>query len=234
MSIRYKTRYRASTVSLIAALTLSGGFLTACGSGGGHEATAVAAHGHAHPAAHPTAQVSAEVALYTTMRTLWDEHMEWTWSTVVAFAADSPALQPTIDRLLRNQADIGNAVAPYYGEDAAKRLTELLTTHIEEAVPVLTAAKAGDKVALNKATRAWYANARDIADFLAHANPNWSRHDMRLMMRTHITQTLAYAGSVLGGDFKAAIATFDEAQTHMGGMADMLSQGLIEQFPDKF
>ena len=149
------------------------------------------------------------------MRTLWDQHMQWTYDTVVAFAANSPGLQPTIDRILSNQVDIGNAIAPYYGEAAATQLTDLLTTHIKEAVPVLTAAKAGDTPALNKAVQAWYANAQDIADFLAKANPNWKKGDMRNMMKSHITQTIGYASDILTGNYAKAISDYDTAQAHM-------------------
>jgi hypothetical protein len=42
-------------------------------------------------------------------------------------------------------------------------LTSLLRAHILEAVPVLVAAKAGDKAKLTQALDAWYANARQIA-----------------------------------------------------------------------
>jgi hypothetical protein len=139
-----------------------------------------------------------------------------------------------VTRLLRNQADIGNAVAVYYGADAGKQLSDLLSTHINDAVPVLTAAKAGDTAALNRAVTEWYANAQDIADFLASANPNWKQNDMRQMMKTHITQTIGYAGDVIGGHYDAAVTKYDEAEAHMTEMADMLSAGLIEQFPKKF
>lgn len=229
MPIHHKARYRASAASLIAVLALTGGALTACGSEDAAQPAAASAHDH-----DKTYDESAQTALHSAMRTLWAQHMEWTYATVVAFAADSPGLQPTIDRLLRNQVDIGNAVAPYYGQDAAKQLTDLLSTHITDAVPVLTAAKAGDKAALNKAVETWYANAQDIGDFLANANPNWAQVDMRNMMKTHITQTIAYASDVLTGDFSAALTKYDDAESHMTDMADMLSQGLIEQFPTKF
>ena len=129
---------------------------------------------------------------------------------------------------MANQADIGDAVASFYGADAGDQLTALLQTHINQAVPVLQAAKAGDPDALDEALDDWYANARDIADFLSAANPrNWDRHAMREMMETHITQTTAYAGAVLGGDYQGAIAIYDEARAHMSDMADTLSAGVV-------
>lgn len=251
-------RPRLVATSLMAAAVLAGSLVAACSSGASAEApastpvsqsTAVAAASpsashHAASPADPYASASApaatdasatnERALYSAMRTLWAQHMEWTYSTVVAFATNEPALQPTVTRLLQNQKDIGAAVVPYYGQAAGDQLAALLSAHIEDAVPVLTAAKAGDKPALDTALTQWYANAQQIADFLASANPDWDQTDMREMMKTHITQTTAYASDILNGDWTAAIAAFDEAEAHMTEMADMLSQGIIAQFPDKF
>lgn len=234
MSIRRTSRSRTSVVSLIVALAvaLSGGALLTAYAAAGDSGSVTSTSTHRH--ADPATDVPAQTALFSAMRTLWMQHMEWTYATVVAFAGDSPALQPTMDRLLRNQADIGNAIAPFYGEQAAAKLTDLLTTHIKQAVPVLTAAKAGDQAGLRKAVDAWYRNAKDIADFLAKANPAWPKGDMRDMMETHITTTIGYAGDVLAGNYAGAITTYDQAEAHMIEMADMLSQGLIAQFPDRF
>jgi hypothetical protein len=219
---------RGSAVAAAAVLALSGGALSACGSEASASTHASSTHANQH------ADSSAVTALHAAMRTLWAQHMEWTYATVVAFAGDSPALQATMDRLLRNQSDIGTAVAGYYGADAGQRLTDLLTTHIEDAVPVLTAAKAGDNAALDDAVAAWYANAQDIADFLASANPAWKKGEMRQMMKGHITQTIAYASDVLGGKYADAVTRYDEAESHMVEMADMLSDGIVAQFPARF
>lgn len=180
------------------------------------------------------ADKSAEAALYSAMRTLWGQHMFWTYATVVEFADASPALGATMARLQRNQDDLGNAIKPYYGDDAGNKLAELLHTHISQAVPVLEAAKAGDKPALNKSVEAWHVNAREIADFLAGANPNWPQDALRDMMKAHIDTTVAYAGAVIGQNYPDAITTFNEAEAHMLHMADVLSRGIIAQFPDKF
>lgn len=229
MSIHHAVTYRTYAFSLIAAMALSGGLLAGCSTNIGHEP----------PAAHPVMAVdstanSAQIALHSAMRTLWAEHMQWTYDTVVAFAADSTGLNATIGRILQNQVDIGNAIAPYYGDAAATQLTALLTTHIKDAVPVLVAAKAGDTAALDTAVAAWYANAQEIGDFLATANPNWKQADMRDMMKSHITQTIGYATDLLTGDYAKAITDYDAAEAHMVQMADMLSTGIIAQFPDKF
>jgi hypothetical protein len=175
-----------------------------------------------------------QIALYTTMAHLWDQHMEWTYATVVAFAEGAPALTPTLNRLLQNQVDIGNAIKPFYGDKAGDQLTALLKEHITEAVPVLTAGKAGDSAALTTAVAAWYANANKIGDFLAAANPNWNKTDMESMMQLHITQTIAYASDALTGDYTKAIADYGLAEQHMQEMSDMLSAGLIRQFPKNF
>ena len=39
---------------------------------------------------------------------------------------------------------------------------------------------------------------------------------------------------MLSGDYGGAIAAYDDAQGHMADMADMLSEGIISQFPKNF
>ncbi len=224
---------RSSLAALTCALALTGSALVACGSGDASAGTAPSSADAAAEAAADAHADDARIALYSTMRSLWGQHMEWTYATVLAFATDGPELEATIARLLENQSDIGAAVATYYGEEAGDRLTELLTTHINEAVPVLTAARAGAEADLGKAVTAWYANARDIADFLASANPDWRQADLRQMMRAHITQTITYASDIIGGDYAAAIRDYGVAEAHMFEMADMLSHGIADQFPDR-
>jgi hypothetical protein len=176
----------------------------------------------------------AQIALYDTMRQLWTDHMQYTVMTVDSFFHNNDALQPRLNRLLQNQKDLGAAIVPYFGQDAGNKLTDLLTTHIKQAVPVLTAAKSGDQAALKKASDDWYANAKEIADFLSAANPeNWPTSATEPMMKTHIDQTTTYSVDLLKGDYAKAITDYDAAFSHMMEMADTLSQGVIAKFPDK-
>jgi hypothetical protein len=176
----------------------------------------------------------AEVNLYDALRQLWSDHMQYTVMTVDAFFHNNSALQPRLNRLLQNQKDLGAAIVPYFGQDAGNKLTDLLTTHINQAVPVLTAAKSGDQAALQKAENDWYANAKEIADFLSAANPdNWPASATEPMMKTHIDQTTTYAVDLLKGNYAQAVTDYDAAFTHMMSMSDTLAQGIIAKFPDK-
>jgi hypothetical protein len=175
-----------------------------------------------------------KVELRGAMQKLWSDHMQWTFATVDAFFHNPKGVDAQLNRLLQNQKDIGAAVVPFYGHAAGDQLTKLLTTHIQQAVPVLTAAKNGDQQGLKKALDDWYANAREIADFLSKANPNWKQEDLRSMMKTHIDQTTAYSVDLLKEDYTSAVKKYDEANNHMKTMADELSTGIIKQFPGKF
>jgi hypothetical protein len=169
------------------------------------------------------------------MRKLWEDHITWTRLVIVSLANDLPDTQTTVDRLLQNQVDIGNAVKPFYGEAAGDQLTALLTDHIVIAAEVIQAAKAGDTAAFDDALARWYENGDDIAEFLNAANPdNWPLEEMKEMMREHLDLTLQEAGTYLGGDFAASVAAYEDVHVQALEMADMLSSGIIRQFPSKF
>jgi hypothetical protein len=189
------------------------------------------------PAAQPTAaeQSKAAIALNQTMRKLWEEHVTWTRLYIVSALSGLPDAQPTADRLLRNQDDIGNAMKPFYGAAAGDQLTALLRTHITQAADLVKAAKAGDNAALGKAKNAWFANADDIATFLSQANPkNWPADQVKAMMHTHLDQTIAEATDHLKGNTTQEIADYDAIENHILKLADTLSTGIVAQYPNKF
>ncbi len=189
-------------------------------------------------AAVPHGAVGARAAFHDAMRQLWEDHIVWTRQYIVSAATEAGDLAdigPTTDRLLANQTDIGNALKPFYGEVAGNQVTALLRDHILTAAQLIAAAKAGDATGVEAASTAWYANAHDIAVALNGLNPDqWELADLDAMMKDHLDLTLDEAVARLQGRYADDIVAYDLVHAEILSMADMLSDGIIAQFPSQF
>jgi len=57
---------------------------------------------------------------------------------------------------------------------------------------------------------------------------------MQQMMKEHLDLTLAEAVAHLSGNYAGSVADYDKVHVQILGMADMLSLGIINQFPKQF
>jgi hypothetical protein len=187
-------------------------------------------------AVHHSPMLTAKaVALRMDMRKLWEDHITWTRLAIISLTTDSPDTQATVDRLLQNQTDIGNAIKPYYGKAAGNELTRQLRAHILIAADVIAAAKAGDSAKLADAQARWVKNADQIARVLHSVNPRyWKLGAMKAEMHRHLDLTTQEAVARLQGNWTADVAAYDKVHQHILHMSDMLSQGITKQFPARF
>ena len=172
--------------------------------------------------------------LKSDMRKLWEDHITWTRNVIFNIIDDLPGTTEAVNRLLQNQVDIGKAIKPFYGEAAGNQLAALLHEHITIAAELLTALKTNNTAAFDDANTRWYANAESIADFLSAANPNWPLQEMNEMMREHLDATAAEALARKNQDYTADIAAYDNVHNQILQMSDMLTEGIIKQFPNMF
>ena len=172
--------------------------------------------------------------LVLALRDLWVDHTGWTRNYIISFIAGLPGTNLVAERLLKNQEDIGNAIKPFYGDEATNELTSLLKDHIIGAVELLKAAKAGNTTGAAAAEKKWYENADQIATFLSKANPYWSKEALKNMLDNHLALTKAEAVARLTGNYAADIATYDKVRQEANMMSDALVDGIVKQFPNKF
>jgi hypothetical protein len=176
---------------------------------------------------------NTEMNLKTDMRKLWEDHIIWTRNYIISALANLEDVNAVAERLLNNQDDIGNAIKPFYGDDAGKKLSLLLRDHILIATEVVKAAKDDKKDDLKKASDKWYANADDITAFLSSANPHWAKKELQDMLYKHLELTTGEVVSRLKKDWKADINFYDQGHMHMLMFSDMLIDGIGKQFPEK-
>ncbi|HET9824727.1 MAG TPA: hypothetical protein VFP87_05305 [Chitinophagaceae bacterium] len=168
------------------------------------------------------------------MHKLWEDHVTWTRNVILNIIDDLPGTEQAVNRLLKNQDDIGNAIKPVYGDAAGTELTRLLREHITTAADLLKAAKAGNNAAFQDANKKWFSNADEISAFLSKANPHWKLEDMKKMMHDHLNLTTEEATARLKKDYDADVKAYDKVHEEILMMADMLTDGILQQFPDKF
>ena len=99
----------------------------------------------------------------------------------------------------------------------------------------MTAAIAADSAKVDAAAAKWSTNADEIATFLSAANPKaWPLPDAKSMMQDHLAATTAMVKARVAKDWDADIAAFEKVTEQAMHMADMLSDGIRGQFPEKF
>ncbi len=174
------------------------------------------------------------VDLRNAMRQLWEEHIVYTRNFIISALGGLEDTDKIAERLLRNQDDIGNAIKPIYGEEAGKKLSALLREHILIAADIVKAAKTGDNDGVTKGQKRWTENADEIAVFLSGANPNWPVQTLKNMLYVHLALTTTEVVSRLKKDWASDIEAYDKGHAHMLMFADVLTSGIVKQFPKKF
>jgi hypothetical protein len=193
-------------------------------------------HGH-YPIScwvYPGGISKSEFDLNNALRMLWEEHIVWTRLAIISIIGDMPDADVVINRLLRNPIDFEEALKPYYGAEKTSEFGDLLKDHLVIAAELVRAAKAGKSKEAADAEKRWYANADEIAAFLGRINPYWSKEEWKSMLHEHLALTKSEAVNILSKDYEAGVNVYDEIQRQALMMADVMRDGIVRQFPDKF
>ncbi len=174
------------------------------------------------------------IELKSNMTKLWEDHITWTRNVIFCVVDGLPGTKQAEKRLLQNQVEFGKLFTQYYGKDAGKFFTELLYDHINLATEVIKASKSGNTILLDEANKKWYANGREIAVFFNRINYNWKPAEMQTMMNDHLNLTYDEAIQRIKKDYDADVDAYEKLHREILMMSDMLSDGIIKQFPEKF
>lgn len=175
-----------------------------------------------------------KLALHDQMRLLWEQHIYWTRMVILSIVFGLPDEEYVTKRLLRNPKDFEEALKIFYDADIAEKFAELFTDHLVIAAELVKAAKAGDHAAAANAENRWYANADQITGFLGSINPYWQAQKWQEMLYDHLAMTKSEAVNILEGKYEDSIRIFEKIEKEALMMADVMSQGLMKQFPCLF
>lgn len=168
--------------------------------------------------------------LHDEWRSLWEQHVAWTRMVISGDVFNSPDLQYAINRLLRNPADMAAVIRTYYGESNANYFQMLIHDHLQIALDLVNAAKAGESEATAKLETRWYANADQIAHILSILNPYWREQVFKSMLHEHLALTKNEAVAIMNKNYPESIRLYDNIEQQALAMADAFANGIVRQF----
>lgn len=185
----------------------------------------------------PQATINSATAVNTRMalRDLWVEHIFWIRNYAMANQDGNQAQAATAqNEVVSNAKAIANSIAPLYGQPAADQLLTLLAGHWGAVKHYSDARVANNKADQQAAIAELSANAKSLAAFLAKANPYLPEPALQAMLSAHGAHHVTQIEQLAAKDYTGEAQTWQMMRTHILGLADALTAGLIKQFPDKF
>jgi hypothetical protein len=175
----------------------------------------------------------AEVELRSSMRALWELRAILLRDYIVSMMNNAKDADDARGSILKNASALGASIRPYYGYWANVILAGMLKKDVLLTGKVIRAAKAGNKKDLDKAKREWYANAQRLADFFAIPR-NQTIGDLTDILYKHLELVWGQIESMLRKDEARDLEYYERDRAHMLMFSDVLADGIIRQFPDRF
>lgn len=167
------------------------------------------------------------------MNLLWQQNSFWTRNLVLCVIDSLPGKDQAIWRLTKNHEEICELFNTYFGEEAKATLTELFYSSLNFELEVINASLT-DSILAKEALKKWQFSMAAIADQLFKYNSKWMLKDLKAVMNAQAEFTFQTIRQRLIRDYDLEVIAFDKLMMNTSRVSNMLSQGLIYQYPQKF
>ena len=171
-----------------------------------------------------------EMDLNNDMRHAWNDHNFWGNMFIISLFHALDNTDAVQMRLGTTPEEIAAVFEQFYSQPMVNQLRQLLAEHVRLAGELAEAMKAGNMERVTQLDNQLNQNADQIARMLANANSRYSYEELRQMLRTHLKLMKDTMSMELNGNHEGAIQSMDENGVHLMELADILTQGLVDQF----
>ena len=164
------------------------------------------------------------------MRQAWSQHNFWGNMFLVSLFHTLENLDAVKMRLEQSPEDIAAVFQRFYANPTVTQIRNLLAEHVRLAGEMANAMKSGNMERSAQLETQLNQNADQIARLLANANSNYDYEELRRMMRNHLNLMKDTMIAELDGDHSDAVRLMDDNEEQLMEMADILTEGLLQQF----
>ena len=168
------------------------------------------------------------------MRKILSDHIMSARAYSAAVIDSHPSASTIANRLMENEEDIGALFSDYYGMETGRQLTDLLKEHIRIEDQFVQAFKVNNQANITAAKNKWEANKKALVNLLVGANSNWSQAELASALEEHMTLLGETAQARINKQWQKEIENVDKTYGQILTVGDVIVDGIVKQFPDKF
>lgn len=163
------------------------------------------------------------------MRDLWIGHIFWIRSFVIStYYGDNAAAAVADKKVKANAGMMADSLRHYYGSKSAEEFSVLLDGHYSAVKDYLYAVLSEDTKAGEGAVRSLEANASEMAEFLASANPYFEGETVKDLFSAHVGHHMAQIDMVVAEDFAIEADVWVEMRKNVYKIADSMAASLVK------
>lgn len=181
-----------------------------------------------------SSEVIPKAELQMALRELWNGHVFWVRSYVIAsHYKDTKAAKAADGKAVANARALADAITPFYGKAASDQLFQLLAGHYGSIKEIMKSSYGGDARGKSAAMKKLTDNAEQIADFLDGANPNLPKATVLPLLMAHGGHHVQGIDAVNNSNFAEEAEVWDAMLSHIYAISDAMAGALAKQFPNK-
>ncbi len=162
------------------------------------------------------------------------EHVALTSEAVRVSYDGHDSSNEVIDELDKNSQELADVVGSFYGDEAKATFLKLWQDHITFFVNYTVSVKNDDEEGSDQALSDLEEYAREASEFFAGLNTNLSADSLKPLFTQHRDLIVASINDYTEANYTEALDKESKAYAQAGEMADVISEGIVKQFPDKF
>lgn len=177
---------------------------------------------------------SSRVTLRLQVRDLLQRRSALLIRYVVSECADLDDKGVLIQALLGIEEEFAQLIARYFGDDAGVAIEKLLKERISHLVGLTNATRSNNAARREEILDRYQENTNKIVDIFIKANPGWQKQVLFDAFMLQLESITRHVLARTAGNWKDDLHYANEDYDAVRNFSDMLSEGIIEQFPEKF
>lgn len=174
---------------------------------------------------HPEA-----MELNNDMRKAWSMHNLWDTMFMISLFNALENTDAVQKRLMQTPEDIAAVFERFYSMPIVNQLKQMLEEHVRLAGELTAAMNNNNMEQVQQLENQLNQNADQIARMLANTNAKYDYEELRRMLRMHLDLMKNSMMAELNGNHDEAVRLIDENEEQLMQLADVLTEGLMEQF----